>query len=59
MGVQTVGKNRRNKLALLGETARGSRQRKFLFDLFLSKCAEGKALRNLLKSGGKPAASGQ
>jgi len=38
------GKNRRNKIALLGETFRGNRQRNFLFDLFLSKCAEGLAL---------------
>jgi len=43
------GKNRRKKIALLGETFRGNRQGKFLFDLFLSKCAEGKALRIMME----------
>jgi len=43
MGVQTEGKIGERNSALLGETFRGNRQSKFLFDLFLSKCAGGNA----------------
>ena len=48
MGVQTEGKTGERNSVLLGETFRGNRQNMFLFDLFLSKCARGKAPRSLV-----------